>query len=427
MPSPAFALLIVASLGSVAAPWGDHDIARPDAQGPPPATASSAAPSSATVPSAIVPSAPTPLLTVSSATVSSTTAPSVTAQSAVPAPATSASIAMLVEPGGDDDAIAVRLTEALADGRADVRAVAARVGFIRRAAPVVPALAAALARESSAHAGAEIARALAALGGDAHRDAIAAARYRLDIGPSVDSKESVEKQSVESLAAEKSKPAENAPSSKEAKPSSVIRSLPAFSAALLTDLATLTGCRFGKDDDEVVAAVTYDADGRVADLALHRGRLTPPCTTTLRIAARLAILPEVRDPAGVPVPVPVPELMLPFVGPSLAACAAAARTERPAIRQARTRTGWVQPVVLKEVRPAYTYDAMKQRAEGAAWVKAVVTSAGCISEVEIVRSLHPHLDVMALRAVSQWRFRPARLDDVPAPAQIVVESTFSMK
>lgn len=70
------------------------------------------------------------------------------------------------------------------------------------------------------------------------------------------------------------------------------------------------------------------------------------------------------------------------------------------------------PTLVHRVPPAYPDDARRRDVEGLVVVAAVLDHDGRVEDdsVKVVRSI-PLLDQAALRAVRQWRFRPARDHD----------------
>jgi TonB family protein len=82
----------------------------------------------------------------------------------------------------------------------------------------------------------------------------------------------------------------------------------------------------------------------------------------------------------------------------------------------------VKPRLRREVRPRYTGDALSRRIEGKVELVGVITTAGRLDSVRVVRSLQPDLDAEAIAAVRQWRFDPASIDGTPVP----VTATFIM-
>ena len=64
------------------------------------------------------------------------------------------------------------------------------------------------------------------------------------------------------------------------------------------------------------------------------------------------------------------------------------------------------PRLIKEVKPRYTPEALRQRNHGSVVLEATVTSDGCLSQIRVVRSLdRGGLDEEAVTAVAQWTIR----------------------
>ena len=84
------------------------------------------------------------------------------------------------------------------------------------------------------------------------------------------------------------------------------------------------------------------------------------------------------------------------------------------------------PQVLKEQKPQYTQNAMRERAQGTVELQAVVAIDGTVSDARVVRPLHPELDEQALEAVKAWRFVPGTLNGKPAPVLVEIEMTFAL-
>ena len=99
------------------------------------------------------------------------------------------------------------------------------------------------------------------------------------------------------------------------------------------------------------------------------------------------------------------------------------------------------PVLIKEVKPAYTGDAMRAKLQGIVEMDAVVLPDGSVDpkSLRITRSLDANLglDEQAKIAVRQWRFRPgtcARPNGCngiafgqPIPVMVTVELTFTLR
>ena len=89
------------------------------------------------------------------------------------------------------------------------------------------------------------------------------------------------------------------------------------------------------------------------------------------------------------------------------------------------------PEVLKEVKPAYTAEAMRAKIQGAVEIEGIVMPDGTLDSPRVVRSLDKAhgLDQKALEAVKQWRFRPGRLKSTgqPVPILVTIELTFTLR
>ena len=70
--------------------------------------------------------------------------------------------------------------------------------------------------------------------------------------------------------------------------------------------------------------------------------------------------------------------------------------------------GVTLPPVLREVKPAYTADAMRAKVQGSVWLECIVMPDGSVGEVKVTRSLDPifGLDQEAIKAAKMWKFRP---------------------
>ena len=87
------------------------------------------------------------------------------------------------------------------------------------------------------------------------------------------------------------------------------------------------------------------------------------------------------------------------------------------------------PTLVREVKPAYTSDAMRAKVQGTVLVQCIVKQDGSVGDVEVLRSLDPTfgLDQEAIKAAKQWRFRPGTRLGEPVPVQITIELTFTLR
>ena len=93
--------------------------------------------------------------------------------------------------------------------------------------------------------------------------------------------------------------------------------------------------------------------------------------------------------------------------------------------------GVTSPVLIKEVKPNYTGDAMRAKLQGVVEMEAVVLPDGSVdpNRIKITRSLDSNfgLDQQAIIAVKQWKFRPGTFKGQPVPVIVNVELTFTLR
>lgn len=89
--------------------------------------------------------------------------------------------------------------------------------------------------------------------------------------------------------------------------------------------------------------------------------------------------------------------------------------------------GVALPRAVRDVKPQYTAGAMRDKAQGAVVVQAIVKSDGTVGDLRVVRSLHPELDEAAADAARRWRFEAGTLNGQPVPVLVVMELTFTLR
>lgn len=89
--------------------------------------------------------------------------------------------------------------------------------------------------------------------------------------------------------------------------------------------------------------------------------------------------------------------------------------------------GATQPVLLHEVRPAYTADALRRKVSGTVALEAIVRADGRADRIRVLRSLDPDLDVQAVIAIRQWLFAPGRVANRPVDVYVTIELSFTIR
>jgi periplasmic protein TonB len=87
------------------------------------------------------------------------------------------------------------------------------------------------------------------------------------------------------------------------------------------------------------------------------------------------------------------------------------------------------PRILRDPKPAYTPEAMQARIQGEVQVSAIVRPDGTVTDVRVIRSLDRvfGLDEAAIKAVRQWRFKPATRSGQPVAVYVTIGVGFTMR
>ena len=148
-----------------------------------------------------------------------------------------------------------------------------------------------------------------------------------------------------------------------------------------------------------------------------------PAPSAHRVAVPAELAPPEPLPAVEPLPVPVelpPVSLRPFEIPP---------PPPPAPDQAvRFRAAEMdRPVRIAGVDPVYTEMARRVREQGVVILDAVIDETGAVGEIEVLKSLRFGLTESAVRAVSGWRFEPARLDGRPIAVRYHLTVRFALQ
>lgn len=86
------------------------------------------------------------------------------------------------------------------------------------------------------------------------------------------------------------------------------------------------------------------------------------------------------------------------------------------------------PSAIYRAQPHYTNAAIRARIEGVVLVECVVEPSGLCSRLRLVKSLDSTfgLDEQALRAATEWRFRPGTRLGEPVPIVVTIELGFTI-
>lgn len=274
-------------------------------------------------------------------------------------------VAMLVQ--RSDPEYRVLLRSAIGDANAGVRTVAARVAALRRQGDMRGPLADAMSRETDETAKKEQARALNVLTGPA--DALL-----LDHSATAG-----------------------------------VRTVPVLVPGLLASLVTELKCKPGAYSFGV-AHVYFDGTGVGARAEAYSRALTGGCVEVLKVMAMLAT----PDESASTISAAGEYLLLPL-DPQFIACSSLVRA--PGDRPPGTVT---PPKRTREVRP----DPVATRDQIVVVVVTEISDTGCIHSARVDQPNELQADLSALRAVTAWRFEPARVGSTPLWTSMVSRVVF---
>jgi len=84
------------------------------------------------------------------------------------------------------------------------------------------------------------------------------------------------------------------------------------------------------------------------------------------------------------------------------------------------------PVLIQKIEPSYPEAARKARLEGVVILEAIITASGSVEDVKVLKSVNALLDASAVRAVGQWRYKPATLNGRAVRVYLTVTVTFNL-
>jgi len=94
----------------------------------------------------------------------------------------------------------------------------------------------------------------------------------------------------------------------------------------------------------------------------------------------------------------------------------------------RAGDGVMLPRLLRDVKPQYTSEAMRQQIQGAVLLEAVVNTDGTVGDITVVRSLDRlyGLDEQAIKAAKQWQFTAGTRNGAAVPVLVSIEMAFTL-
>ncbi len=95
----------------------------------------------------------------------------------------------------------------------------------------------------------------------------------------------------------------------------------------------------------------------------------------------------------------------------------------------RPGNGVDAPVLVRQVKPSYTSEAMRAKVQGEVWLECVVLADGGVGDCKVQKSLDSAfgLDQEAMKAARQWRFNPGRRFGEPVPVLVTIALSFTLR
>jgi TonB family C-terminal domain len=86
----------------------------------------------------------------------------------------------------------------------------------------------------------------------------------------------------------------------------------------------------------------------------------------------------------------------------------------------------VEPAPLRKVDPKYPPNAVAENIEGEVVLYAVIRRDGSVDSIQLVKGIDRQLDTNAVRALAQWKFRPAERNGEPVDLEAIVHIPFHL-
>jgi protein TonB len=82
------------------------------------------------------------------------------------------------------------------------------------------------------------------------------------------------------------------------------------------------------------------------------------------------------------------------------------------------------PAVVRKVDPKYPPTLIAEHVEGEVILYAVIRRDGSVDSIQVARGIDSQLDSNAMRALAQWKFKPAERNGAPVDLEAIVHIPF---
>jgi len=201
-----------------------------------------------------------------------------------------------------------------------------------------------------------------------------------------------------------------------------MRTLSALPPGMTKDVMELSGCE-PKGNPWVAFQTEYGPRGELTTIGEVPGpRLSDECRTAARVLLIMGFRPVDRAPRPKETDIVMTRLT------TESPCTTAPVDSPPPLVPGLVDGAQIEePRKIHDVKPVFPASARSEKRQGIVILEMVVGPSGCVAEVEVIRGPAPDLEVAALQAVSQWRYRPTLLAGKPVPVRMVVTVNFRFR
>ena len=163
----------------------------------------------------------------------------------------------------------------------------------------------------------------------------------------------------------------------------IMRTASEFPHELVEDLLAASGCRV-EGTAWAALEVRYGSDAKAEQLGMHSmEHLSPACRRAARVLLLASVVPGDRPPR----PAGTDLLLLPLSATFFSCLAEPGPAPILPVRPDGRRI--VEPRKVLNMNPAYPQTAKEQRRQGVVILEALISPAGCITSVEVLRGVAP--------------------------------------
>ena len=84
-----------------------------------------------------------------------------------------------------------------------------------------------------------------------------------------------------------------------------------------------------------------------------------------------------------------------------------------------------RPAKIRHVSPVYPQEALDNKIGGTVLLEIVIATHGTVLEVKVTQGVYRLLDEAAVKAVSQWKYVPTKVNGQPVELVMTVDVTFT--